>query len=149
MRAFISVVRTGNSVSGKNIQNGFRLWGHIVLLSHLLLSSCLFSAAIVVHPARTGASTRGAGGGAYGAERGVSEEMGRTLHKPVPGVFMTVRNIVSSCNRNKCMGSFFCNFRHIVVDLYIVVKWKEEVGFLSFYVGTTGQILICVSEGVK
>lgn len=51
---------------------------------------CLFSAAVVVHSACSRASVGGVGGGAGGAWRGIAEEVGRTVHHPVPGVLETV-----------------------------------------------------------
>lgn len=48
---------------------------------------CFLSAAVVVHQTRSRASVRGARGGACGAERGVTQEVGGTVHQPVPGAF--------------------------------------------------------------
>jgi len=43
--------------------------------------------ALAVHPAGGGASARGAGGRAAGAEHRVAEGSGGTVHDPVPGGF--------------------------------------------------------------
>lgn len=68
------------------------------------LSPCLFSAAVFVHQAWSRASVRGARGGAVGAERRIAEEMGRTVHKPVPGVFIKVstKTLNTSTRVNTC-----------------------------------------------